>query len=459
MRSLLRPDHRAELSALVRLSLPLALANLGHSLMSWVDTAIVGRVSATALAGISLANSLFFFVTLFGMGLMMGLDPMISQAVGASRGGHARSLLWQGQWLGWTIGGALALVSLAGPFVLPLFSIDDAVAQVVAQCLKARALGLPSLLAFVATRSYLQAVGHTRPLVVAILIANVLNALAATLLVHGGAALPDWCGPLRAVPAFGAAGAAWSTTLCSYVQIWVTALSIRGLPASGFTRRPDLAKLWRTIVVGTPIALHMTAEIGVFTLAGLMAGRLGPIPVAAHQIALTYVSLTFSFALGLAGAGSVRVGLAVGAGTPELARARGLIALSAGAAIMGAFALALWAFAHPLATLVAQDPEVLRLGAALLGVGAVFQLGDGAQVIGAGVLRGAADTRFTFLANLLGHYALGVPVAVLLGLRFKLGVVGIWWGLCVGLTAVALALLARFLSITRRPIAPLQQAA
>jgi MATE family multidrug resistance protein len=200
----------------------------------------------------------------------------------------------------------------------------------------------------------------------------------------------------------------------------------------------------------------MAAEVGVFALAGLLAGRLGPVPLAAHQIALTYGSFTFNAAVGIGNAGSVRVGWAVGARDPARARRSGLAAFGTGAAFMSLGAIAFLLFARPLARLMTDQPEVVAAAAPLLAVAALFEVSDGVQGVGAGVLRGAGDTRFTFVANMVGHYLVGLPVAILLGMVLGGGVVGLWWGLCAGLTAVAVALVLRFWRLSRRAIAPVE---
>jgi MATE family multidrug resistance protein len=171
--------------------------------------------------------------------------------------------------------------------------------------------------------------------------------------------------------------------------------------------------------------------------------------VAAHQVALNWASLSFCFALGVGSAGAVRVGWAIGAGSVPAARRAGLVAFGLGALVMAvSAALFLWV-PYPLARMMTDKPAVVVAAVALFGVTAVFQISDGIQAVGSGVLRGAGDTRFAFLANLVGHWAIGMPIAVWLGLVQGLGVTGLWWGLSAGLTAVAVALLWRFHQLTR----------
>jgi MATE family multidrug resistance protein len=199
----------------------------------------------------------------------------------------------------------------------------------------------------------------------------------------------------------------------------------------------------------------MFAEVGVFALAGVIAGTLTEASVAAHQIAITWASFTFCLAVGVGAAAAARVGWAIGAGDTPQARRAGLTAMGLGVVIMSTSALFFFAFPQLPARMMTERGDVLDVVVALLAVTAVFQVFDGIQAVAAGALRGAGDTRFSFLANLLGHYLVGLPLSLLLGLRFGLGVIGLWWGLCAGLVAVAVALAVRFWVLTRRDIAAL----
>ncbi|HVP67308.1 MAG TPA: MATE family efflux transporter [Anaeromyxobacteraceae bacterium] len=453
------PTVREELSALGRLALPLGLAAAAQSLMGVVDTAVVGRAGAAALAGTGLGNVLFFAVTVFGMGLMMGIDPLVSQALGARDPGRARHLLWQGVWLSGAAGVALAIPLAFAPLVLVPGGIAPEVARQASGYLWARLPGLPPLLFFFAARSYLQAAGGPRAVLASAVLANVANLLLDLLLVFGGSGLGTWPGPLRAVPALGATGSGIATTLATFLQTAFLALAVRSRPAGApFSRRPTRDELARALRVGFPVGLHMGAEVGIFALVGFLAGRLGTSALAAHQVVIAVASLSFNAAVGIGNAGSVRVGWAVGAGDTAAARRAGLVAFGAGAGFMALWGTAFLGFPGAFARAMCDDAGVIAVATPLFRVAGVFQVADGIQGVGAGVLRGAGDTRFTFAANMVGHWALGLPAALALGLVLGWGVTGLWWGLCAGLVFVATALFARFRRISSRAIAPLHAA-
>jgi MATE family multidrug resistance protein len=452
-----RQDLRAELGPLVRLALPLAVAQGGQALMGVVDTAVVGRAGALPLAGTGLGNALFMALAVFGMGVMHGLDPLVSQAVGAGDMARARRVLWQGAWLACGLAAILAVPFALAPRVLVPLGIAPQVAREASRYLLWRLPGLPSFLAFFAARAYLQALGSARPMVIATAVANVANVPLDVLFVFGGASLPEAAWPLTAVPAMGAGGAAMATSIVSALQLAILAGAVGAVPVPGgsVSRRAEPPELARAVRVGLPIGLHMGAEVGIFALVGFLAARLGAIPLASHQLALSIASLTFTVAVGFGNAGSVRVGWAVGARDREGARRAGLAAFGAGAAFMSIGALALFLFPGAIARLMTDDRAVAAAAVPLLRVAAVFQISDGVQGVGAGVLRGAGETRFTFAANMAGHWALGFPAAVLLGFTAGLGVTGLWWGFVLGLSAVGAALLVRFLRVSSREIVPL----
>lgn len=447
-----------ELRALWRLTLPLAAVGLGNQLKSAVDVAVVGRLGDVELAGVSLANIFIFVVIVFASGTIMGFDPMMSQALGAGRQIRARVLLWQSVWLALALAVVLTGVVLALPLAFVPLGIEAPVAAVASEYTWVRALGLIPALVFYGQRAYLQALGRTRGLVAAMIVSNAFNLVATIGLVFGGSSLPEWTGPLRALPEMGAVGSAWATVGSTVLQVVILVFGVPRLPQRRprqWSRLPERAALWKCLRVGTPVGFQYAAEVGIFALVGLMAGQLGSVELASHQVALTLSSLTFMVSMSISSAGSVRVGRAVGAGDAGRVRVAGAAALASGMAFMSFGAVLFISAPWALIRTMTNDAQVIALAVPLLGVAAVFQLSDGVQAVAAGVLRGAGDTRFAFIANVLGHYAVGLPIALGLGFGAQMGVEGLWWGLCAGLTVVAVGLVARFWRLSGRPVKPI----
>ena len=428
------PSVRAELKALWVLAIPLALGQAGQALMGVVDTIVLGQFSATAQGGAGLGNSIAFTVSYFGFGVMLAIDPMVSQAIGAKDPVRARSALWVGVWLALLVSVLLTVAMIVLPFFLRDFKVEPEIADGAATYMWWRVPACLPLMLFVGTRSYLQGLGITRPMVVATVVANVANLVLDVVLVFG---VGDW-------PGMGIAGAAIATTSCSWLQWFMLARALPPAP-EGVDRRLSWPAIRQALMLGTPMGLQFIAESGVFSMVGILAGGLGTTEIAAHQVALTCASLTFCVAVGIGNAASVRVGWGVGAKNALAARRSGVVALLSVTAFMALSSLVFVVAPTPLARLMTKPPEVVLAVVSLFVVVAVFQIADGLQAVGAGLLRGAADTRFAFWVNLVGHWAIGLPVA--LALKPTLGIVGLWWGLSAGLFAVAFALVLRFMNI------------
>jgi MATE family multidrug resistance protein len=443
---------RTELRQLLKLAGPLAAAQAGTQIMSLVDLAVVGRLGARELGAAGLGNVIFFTISIVGMGLVFGIDPMISHALGAENAVRARHVLWQGVWLALGVTVVLTIPLLAAPALFPLFGVERDLQPMATQFLLVRTAGLAPLLLFLVMRAYLQAQHVTRPMVTAMLIGNVFNLVADFILVFG------W-GPF---PRMGVPGAALSTDLGSIIALAILVWAVRKIELpphdAGYLHHLKWPEVRQAIRIGLPVGLQMAAELGVFAFVGLLAGHLGAIDLAAHQLVLAFASLTFTVAVGVASAGSVRVGLAVGARDQPRTRRAGFAALLGGICwmLIGAsvFALA----PHAVARLLTDQRSVIEAAVPILLIAAVFQLSDGLQAIGAGILRGAGDTAFPLAANLVGHWLIGLPIALYLGFHRNMGIVGLWWGLCAGLTVVAILLLARFNRLSKREIVPITRA-
>ena len=429
----------SELSAQIRLAIPLAAQQLGFQLMGMVDAAMLGRYDDVALAAAGVGNNLLFAISALGWGIVMGLDTVLPQAVGAGRHADARRALGGGLRLAILTGLACTLLVVAAPRILDLAGVSAEVANDARVYVDLRAFGIVPFLVSIALRSYLAAYNITRPLIVAMVAGNVANAGLDLVLIYGA-------GP---VPAMGIAGAAVATVS---VQVALVAIYFAGVRAlDGAAARPastrnDLAEIVR---YGIPISGQMFAEIGIFGVSTVLAARLGKIPAAAHSIALNLASFTFAVAVGIGSATSVRVGHAIGAGDRAQARHRGVVGLGIGLAIMSAFAAVFIALPGPLAALFTDQAAVVAATLPLLQIAALFQLSDGAQAIAAGALRGLGDTRATFVGNLVGHYGIGLAISLTLAFGVGMGAPGLWWGLSVGLTATATYLVLRFHTHTR----------
>jgi MATE family multidrug resistance protein len=434
-----------EVARIVALAWPISIAQFAMVALSLVDTAIVGRISATELAGVATGRSIAFAFVAPALGVAAALEALASQAIGAKEPREAYGAL-----IASLKGGALLTVpaavlqfGLAKSMVL--FGVAPAIVDRSILFLAGQLPGQFALVAFFAAKTYLQAHGLTRPALVGSLAANGVNFAACGLLVLGDDGLRRVGLPPMGLPRLGALGAGIANSIATiFMAAWVLLAARRNRPDGGAIE----VRVEKTLGLGLPIGLQLLAEIGAFTTVALIAGKLGAVVAAAHQVAIGLASFTFMGAFGVAGATAVRVGHAVGAGRSS--RRVGLLGIAVGAGMMSLGALAFAAVPDPLVRLFSEDPAVIELGRSLLRIAALFQLFDGAQCVAAGALRGAGDVKYPFVANVMCHWLVGLPVALVLGFALHLGAPGLWWGLTAGLVTIAIALTARFAAVSKR---------
>jgi multidrug resistance protein, MATE family len=445
-----RADARGELETIARLALPIALAQFGLTLLGLVDVAVLGHVSAAELGGASIGRSIGFAGLGLGLGAAAALEPLAAQAIGANEPDVAwRSYVATAIACG-VIWVPTSVLSLASTWLLVPIGVD---AELVAPCrafLLAQTPGLLLFAVFLASKTFLQAHKRTWPALLAAVIANIVNIVACNALVRGELPLGRFGTIPFGIRPLGAFGAGLASTLSSVVLVGVVLLVI--LPMRPRTEVHGAAKVsvGRVLRLGTPIGFQLLAEIGVFSVVAVLAGKLGKVAVSAHHIAIGLASFTFMGVLGISGATAVRVGHAVGEGRST--RRPGLLGIGIGAAFMACSSAMFLLMPRPLVALFTDDPAVTDLGVRLLGIAAAFQLFDGVQGVAAGALRGAGDVRFAFVANVAAHWLIGFPLALVLAFTFDLGAFGLWWGLLAGLVVVSVLLLWRFLKVSRGPL-------
>jgi MATE family multidrug resistance protein len=437
--------RREELRATLRLALPVVTIQVGMMAMGVVDTIMVGHLSAQALAAVALGNLYFFGLAIFAMGTLMVLDPVVAQAVGAGdepaiARGIQRGILLAGLL---TVPAVLLLI-VADGFMVLARQPAEVIPAAAAYALRL-APGVLPFFVFVVFRQSLQAMRLTKSIVIAIVAANVANAVLNWVLIFGH----------FGVPAMGVEGSAWATTISRWLlAILLLALVYGPVAPYLWPVRPEIWEgppLVRMVRLGVPIGCQYLLEFGAFALVALMMGWLGTNAMAGHQIAINLASLSFMVPLGTSDAASVLVGQAVGRRDPAGARGMAHSALLCGAGFMSLTAVLFLSVPGPLARLYTPQPEIVALAVTLIPLAGVFQVFDGLQAVGGGILRGLGETRVAMLVNLLGYWFLGLPVSYLLGFRFGLGPTGLWWGLVLGLGVVASVLLVRVrIALARR---------
>jgi len=439
---------------LMRLAWPLIIGFAGTQLMSVVDTAMVGRLGAAALSGVSIGGGIFMAGAMVGLGCVLGTDPLITQALGAKEASRAHGLMRDGVRVALLVGLPLTLILVVSAFGLARLGVPPDVADAAQRYLLGRAPNLLPFLVFAALRSYLQARGVGRPIVLAMVFGNVVNVIANSLLIFGDGTLEMFGMSGIGLPALGVLGAGLASSIAGVAAALAVWLGVRRVNREdGDVPRCEEDFRRKILALGYPIALTLLAEVGAFAITSVLAGRIGAVAGAGHQVAITIASFSFTVTLGIGAATTVLVGRAVGRGDTPGAREAGFSGLRASTLFMAVSAVVFVVLAEPLARMLSNQADVVRCAVPLVYLAAVFQISDGAQAVGAGALRGVGDTKYVQHANVIGHYAIGLPIAAALAFGADLGAPGLWGGLCAGLTVVALALILRFHRLSSRTLA------
>jgi MATE family multidrug resistance protein len=414
--------------------------------MGLVDTLMVGRLGPAAIAATGMGSGVFTAIAIFGMGLMLGVDALVSQSAGAGRFDECLRWLHHGVVLALFVTPVVMVLTWIAFLTIDAWGLNPEIGALAGPYLEVIALSAAPLLLYAALRRYLQGIHVVRPVMYALVSANLVNAAANAILIYGQ----------FGAPALGVTGSAWATSIArAYMAafLYVAVRREHRRRGDAHPRIPfsvDVSRLRRLLGLGAPAASQITLEVGVFALATALAARLDAVSSASHQIALNIVSLVFMVPLGLASSGAVRVGHAIGARDVSRARRAGWTALGVGAVIMIALGAVLFAFPRSLLSVFTTDAQVLAIGARLLAIAAAFQLFDGTQAVTTGILRGIGDTRTPMVMNVIGHWMLGLPVGYALCFRFMWGVTGLWVGLSIGLIFCAVALTATWIIRTHR---------
>jgi MATE family multidrug resistance protein len=405
--------------------------------MGAVDTMFVGRVSANALAAVAIGNAYFWFCIIIGFGILFALDPLITQAVGADDQPAIARAVQRGLLLAVVLAAVTGVMMLPGTSVLRLLRQPPEIIPGATGFVRASIGGVLPLYAFIVIRLLLQAHHRTTPLVIAIIVANLVNIGLNYVFVFGHLGFS----------AMGPAGAGWAST----VSRWVMCVTLAGLAWPDIARQIvpwrretfAIRPLARIFGIGIPICIQYELEVNAFAFVAVMMGWIGATAMAGHQIALNISALTFMVPLGVSAAGAVHVGRAVGAGDMVGVRRSAGAALAIGIAFMSLSAVVMLTVPRVLARAYTAEAAVLATAVSLLPLAGLFQVFDGIQVVSVGILRGTGDTRTPMIINVLGFWLIGVPVSWYLGMRTSLGPRGLWIGFVFGLAAVAMMLLLR----------------
>ena len=434
------PGSQNHLKRTIALAYPVTISQLGHVMLAVVDSMMVGKVGATPLAASSLVNGLVFLVMVFGLGMSLAITPLVAIAKGKEDHRECGVILRQAL----LINTMLALLLTVTVYFLSdlIFHLNQApeVARQAASYAKIIGLSILPFMIFQSYRQFIEGLFHTKPAMVITIIANFINAFGNWIFIYGKLGFP----------AYGLDGAGYATLgtrifMALSLMVYVTtSRHFREFDPSPRFSQLNWSVIKKILNIGIPTGFQHFFEVGAFAFSAVMIGWLGSKPLAAHQIALNMASITFMIILGISAAGTIRVGNALGRKNIPEVRQAAFTAFLLAAGIMACFAASFILFRNFLPTLYIADPEVISIAASLLIIAAFFQVSDGVQAVGLGVLRGITDVKIPMLISLIAYWIIGFPVGYYLGFIRNLGTPGVWIGLLLGLTIAAIFFTLRF---------------
>lgn len=437
---------RQEAAATFVLALPIVAGQLLAISLNVIDTMLAGGLGTHVQAAVAMGSQGWVVVLLVLIGVLLAVTPSIAQLDGAGLRGRTGGLFRQALWLALALGVALGLALREAEPLLRFARVDPAVVPDAVGFMRAIAWGAPALALYFTCKNFSEGLSLTRPtMYFGVLGVAVLLPLAWAMM-YGRLGLP----------ALGAAGAGYAHAITLWVQAiaFLAYLALRrhyreAAPFASFDP-PRPGPIVALLRIGVPMAVSICMEGGLFVATALLAGSLGAVPAAAHQIALNVASVTFMVPFGVAMAATVRIGNAVGRRDSDAIAWAGAGAFVLVLACQLVAVLAMVVFGRPIVDAYTDDAAVLALGVTLLGYAVWFQLSDGIQALANGALRGMKDTLVPAVVTTLAYWGIGFPVGWWLGLERGLGAPGLWLGFIAGLTASALLLGARFIGLARR---------
>ena len=423
-----------------QLAYPVIIGQLGIILMGVVDSLMVGKLGPAPLAAASLGNGLTFIVLIIGIGISMAVTPLVAIAVGAEKNEECGVYFRQSLLVNSIVSILLVLIIFFAADLIQYFNQPKEVQEQAVSYMRILGFSAIPLLIFQTYKQFIEGLSIMRPAMIIALLANLVNAFTNWLLIFG-----NW-----GFPSLGLDGAGWAT----FASRVFMALALMGFVMNNkFFSKYDVTFHFKSInlpvirkilALGLPSGFQYFFEVGAFSFAVVMVGWLGTKQLAAHQIAINLASISFMAVLGISVAGSIRVGNAVGKKDIEETRRAGFTASLLGVSIMAFAGITFVVFRDFLPTLYVNDETVISYASSLLIIAALFQISDGMQAVGIGILRGLTDVKIPTAITFIAYWIVGLPVGYLLGFNFELGVQGVWIGLLLGLTTSAILLTLRF---------------
>lgn len=420
------------------LAVPVVIGQLSHIMVSVADTIMVGQIGVIPLAAATFAGTIYHILMVFGLGVSYAITPLVA----ATDPNDHNSLLkhLQSGWvLDFFLSILLVLVAFIFSFFLDYFGQEPAVAEQARSYLMIMASSLIPLMIFQTYRQFAEGLSDTlTPMVVAIF-ANLLNVVFNYLLIYGNFGFPE----------LGLDGAGYATLISRVVMAAVMWWLIRS-KTRGFQFRFELVEIKKMIKIGAPSGMQYVFEVGAFAAASVMVGWISAAALAAHQIALNLAAISYMCAVGLGSAASIRIGNQMGLKDVRNLKIAGYSSFATVIVFMSCAACLFILFRYRLTELYIKDVSVQEVAAGLMVIAAAFQISDGVQAVGLGVLRGLTDVKVPTIVTFIAYWLVAIPGGYVLGFWFDMGIKGVWYALSGGLTIAGLSHILRFRGLSNR---------
>ncbi|MCG8552459.1 MAG: MATE family efflux transporter [Desulfobacterales bacterium] len=408
--------------------------------MSVVDNFMVGKIGAEALAASSIANALFTLIMVLGFGLSMAVTPITAISYGAGKEKECGEVLRQGLIINVGCGVLLCIITIAASEFIQYMNQPSEIVGPASLYMKVLGLSMIPLMVFQSYRQFAEGVSYLKPAMIITLLANLINVMANWVFIFGNLGAPE-LGLTGAGIATISSRAFMAVTL---VLVVVQSSKLKRFDPTLNYGKIDFAMIRRLLSIGIPAGFQYFFEVSAFAASSVMIGWIGTTELAAHQIAGNLAQISFMVAMGISAAGTIRVSNALGRKDIRGTRNAGFSATLLCAVFMATAGLIFIAFRFFLPSLYISDEAVINLSASLLIIVAFFQVSDGTQTVGIGILRGLTDMKIPTLITITAYWFIGLPCGYILGFTFNMGIFGIWYGLLISLTASAVLMMIRF---------------
>lgn len=432
----------------IKLAWPVSLGQLGHVTLGVVDSVMVGQVGTDSLAASSLVNGLFFLVIVLGIGMTMATTPLVSIAKGENNFSRCSKIFKQSIIVNFAFSVLLTFIVYYLSFLIPFLNQSEHVAVLAESYLKILSYSIIPFLLFQTYRQYVEGLSITKPPMYIAIAANIINFFGNWLLIYGNLGFS----------AMGLDGAGYSTLftrLFMAITIIIYVKKAKKLKQFSTVKNFisfDLKIIKKIIAIGLPSGLMYALEVGAFAFSAIMVGWLGSIQLAAHQIAISLASISYMIILGISAAGTIRVGNALGERNKTKIRRAGFTAIIIGVIFMILSGTSFIIFNKFFPSLYIENIKVIEVASNLLIIAALFQISDGIQAIGLGILRGLTDVKVPLVITFIAYWVFAIPFGYILGFKLRFGVIGIWSALLIGLTIAAVLFFVRFNKKTKQII-------